>query len=573
MILRNLNIGLSSLLAQQKAIDVVSQNIANVNTPGYSRQTAQLASSVPERLAGRDFGTGVNVANVSRSLDPILAQSQMANNSLTSLAQTLQQGLANVGATFGNLDVPGLTTTLDDFFMAQQQLANTPEDPLSSLNVQSRAQDIVLRVSGMRQQLVDGQLAANQEISPLITQVNNLLTQIGGLNKHILVNESTGQLSNNANDLRDQRDLAVMELSKLIPLQKVNTNNGGLILQTPGGDLLVQNDTVRQLRLGPAVGSSFSNIEFTDTGMPAQGLEQGGKLGGLISLRDNQMANYVQTLDSLAANLTFTVNQLHSGGTGSTAVTQYTSVQASSNAAAAVNTDATIPFASKIVNGSFTLHVLDGPPLTNPGGTAINITAGTTTLNQIATDITAVAGVTASVNASGQLVVNGGANRIAFTNDTSNFLAAYEINAFFNGSTAADFSVDAAILNDAGRIATGAADATTSTIAPAGNSVALAILGLRDKAGSIDGSVAASSVQRASNLASTYGLDVAAANQQVSYRQAEGSSLASQRASISGVNMDEELVNMMQFQRAYEAAAKIIQTSNQMLDSLMGLIR
>ncbi len=572
MILRNLNIGLSSLLAQQKAIDVVSQNIANVNTPGYSRQTAQLSSTVPETLAGRDFGTGVNVTNVSRSMDPILAQSQIANNSLTSLAQTLQQGLANVEASFGNLDVPGLTTTLDDFFVAQQQLANTPEDPLSSLNVQTRAQDIAIRISGMRQQIVDGQTAANQEISPLVTQVNNLLDQIAGLNKHILVNESSGP-SNNANDLRDQRDMAVMELSKLIPLQRVATNNGGLILQTPGGDLLIQNDTARHLQLGPAVGSSFSNIEFTDTGMPAQGLEQGGKLGGLITLRDNQMAGYVQTLDSLAANLIFTVNQLHTGGTGSTAVTQYTSAQASNNPAAAVNADATIPFASKIVTGSFTLHVLDAVPPTVPGGTAINITAGTTTLNQIAIDISAVAGVTASVNASGQLVVDGGANRIAFTNDTSNLLAAYEINAFFNGSTAADFSVDAAILSDAGRIATGAADATTSTIAPADNTVALAILALRDQAVSIDGSVAASPVQRAANLASTYGLDVAAANQQVSYRQAEASSLASQRASISGVNMDEELVNMMQFQRAYEAAAKVIQTSNQMLDSLMSLVR
>ncbi|OIO68418.1 MAG: flagellar hook-associated protein FlgK [Zetaproteobacteria bacterium CG12_big_fil_rev_8_21_14_0_65_55_1124] len=573
MILRNLNVAASSLLTQQQAMDVISQNIANVNTPGYSRQTAQLASAVPDRIAGRDFGNGVNVSSIIRSIDPILAQSQMANNSLTSLAQTLQQGLANVEASFGNLDVPGLTTTLDDFFVAQQQLANTPEDPISRLNVQTRAQDIAIRVSGMRQQLVDGQTAADQEISPLITQTNNLLDQIAALNKRILVNESSAQLSNNANDLRDQRDTAVMELSKLIPLQKVATNNGGLILQTPGGDLLVQNDTVRHLKLGPAIGSSFGNVEFTDSGLPAQGLEQGGKLGGLISLRDNQVASYVQNLDSMAANLIFAVNQLHTGGTGSTVVTQYTAAQPSSNPATAVNVDANIPFASKIVNGSFTLHVLDGPPLTNPGGTAINITAGTTTLNQIATAISAVAGVTASVNASGQLVVDGGANRIAFTNDTSNFLAAYEINAFFHGSSAADFAVDSAVLNDAGRIASAAANATTSDIAPADNSVALAILGLRDKAVSIDGSTAASPVQRAANLASTYGLDVAAANQQLSYRQAEASSLASQRASISGVNMDEELVKMMQFQRAYEAAAKVIQTSNQMLDSLMGLIR
>ena len=573
MILRNLNLAASSLLTQQQALDVISQNIANVNTPGYSRQTAQLASAAPDTIRGRDFGNGVNVATISRSIDPILAKSQMANNSLTSLAQTLQQGLANIEASFGNLDVPGLTTTLDDFFQAQQQLANTPEDPLSRLSVQTRAQDIALRVSGMRQQLVEGQAASNQEISPLLTQVNNLLDQIGGLNKHILVNESSGQMANNANDLRDQRDVAVMALSKLIPLQQVATNNGGLLLQTPGGDLLVQNDAVRHLRLGAAGGSAYGNIEFTDTGVPAQGLDQGGKLGGLITLRDNQIANYLQNLDSLAANLTFAVNQLHAGGTGSTGVTQYTSAQARGNALAAVNADTTIPFASKIVTGSFKLHVLDAVPPTIPGGTAINITAGTTTLDQIATAISAIAGVTANINGSGQLVVDGGANRIAFSNDTSNFLAAYEINAFFHGGSAADFSVDSAILSDAGRIATATADATTSNIAVADNSAALAILALRDTAMSVDGSTAGSPVQRAANLASTYGLDVSAANQQVSYRQAEADALASQRSSISGVNVDEELVSMMQFQRAYEAAAKVIQTSNQMLDSLMGLIR
>jgi len=573
MILRNLNLAASSLLTQQQALDVISQNIANVNTPGYSRQTAQLASAAPDTIRGRDFGNGVNVATISRSIDPILAKSQMANNSLTSLAQTLQQGLANIEASFGNLDVPGLTTTLDDFFQAQQQLANTPEDPLSRLSVQTRAQDIALRVSGMRQQLVEGQAASNQEISPLLTQVNNLLDQIGGLNKHILVNESSGQMANNANDLRDQRDVAVMALSKLIPLQQVATNNGGLLLQTPGGDLLVQNDAVRHLRLGAAGGSAYGNIEFTDTGVPAQGLDQGGKLGGLITLRDNQIANYLQNLDSLAANLTFAVNQLHAGGTGSTGVTQYTSAQARGNALAAVNADTTIPFASKIVTGSFKLHVLDAVPPTIPGGTAINITAGTTTLDQIATAISAIAGVTANINGSGQLVVDGGANRIAFSNDTSNFLAAYEINAFFHGGSAADFSVDSAILSDAGRIATATADATTSNIAVADNTVALAILALRDTAMSVDGSTAGSPVQRAANLASTYGLDVSAANQQVSYRQAEADALASQRSSISGVNVDEELVSMMQFQRAYEAAAKVIQTSNQMLDSLMGLIR
>ena len=572
MIFRSLNIGASSLLSQQKAIDVISQNIANVNTPGYSRQTAELVSAIPDHIAGRDYGNGVTTTNVRRSVDPILAKAQLANYSLTSFAQTLTQGLTSIEATFGNLDVPGLTSTLDAFFQAQQQLANTPEDPISRLNVQSRAKDVALRISGMHQQLIERQTAADQEISPLIAQANNLLDQIADLNSHILNHETLGLSVGGANDLRDQRDLAVMELAKLIPLQHVDTGDGGLLLQTPGGDLLLQNDTVRHLKLGTG-SNGFGDIEFSDTGLSALGISQGGKLGGLVTLRDSQLGGYVQMLDSLAANLAFSVNQVHSGGAGSTSVTQYVSAQTANNPAGPVNADINIPFASKIIDGSFTIHVLDGPPPTNPGGTIINITAGTTTLNQITTDISAIAGVTASIDGSGHLVIDGGANRIVFANDTSNFLAAYEINTFFHGSSAADFAVDTAIMNDAGRIATATADSATSDIAIADNSTALAILTLRDKAVSIDGSTAASPVQRAATLASAYGLDVAAASQQLSYRQAEASTLSNQRQAISGVNTDEELVNMMRFQRAYEAAAKVIQTSNEMLDSLMGLIR
>jgi len=580
MILRSLNIGVSSLLSQQKAIDTISQNIANVNTPGYSRQTAELVSSIPDHIANGDFGTGVNVANIRRSLDPILALAQIKNNALTSLAQNLQQGLASVEATFGNLDAPGLTTTLDDFFGAQQQLANTPEDPIARLNVQARAKDIALRISGMRQQLVDRQTASDQEITPLISKVNNLLDQIAVLNQNILSHETTGQLTGSANDLRDQRDTAVAELSKLIPVQQVATNDGGILLQTPGGDLIVQNDLARHLKLGAATGgAAFGNIEFTDTGLAAQGLDQGGELGGLITLRDNQLTNYIQKLDSLAKNLIFSVNQLHTGGTGTKAVTSYTAGQAATDPAGAtlaVNADAAIPFASQIKTGTFTVHVLDsaGTPVNPPGagGATITVTAGTTKLSDIASAISAVNGITASVS-SGKLTIDGGTNRVVFANDTSNFLAAYEINTFFHGSSAADFSVDAAIMNDAGRIATAAADSTTSLVAPADNSIALAILALRDKAVSIDGSTAASPVQRAAALASTYGLDVAAVSQQLSYRKAEADSLSLQRQSVSGVNVDEELVKMMQFQRSYEAAAKVIQTSNQMLDSLLGLIR
>lgn len=560
MIVRTLQIASKSLLTQQQGMDTVAQNIANANTEGYSRQTANLVTAIPDRIGQLNFGNGVQLGSISRSMDPLVARAQVANTTLTSYANTLKEGLTSVEATFGNLGAPGLTSTLDSFFNAQQLLANSPDDPIGRLDMIAKANDIVNLTSSMQQQLVLRQQSSTEEVGTLVNEANIILNRIAVLNGQIVKTEPGA-----ANDLRDQRDTAVMALAALIPVQQVATNDGGLMLQTPGGDLLVQNDFARQLEL---VGDT---VQFTDTKLPAAGIESGGRIGGLTTIRDTQLTDYIGTLDSLAKNLIFSVNQLHSGGTGTTAVTSYTSGLAPLNAAAAVNADPDIPFAANIVDGTFTIHVLDG----NPGGSPVTITAGTTTLNDIATDInTNIAGVSASVNASGALVIDGGANRVVFSNDSSNFLAAYEINTFFHGSGAADISVDAAILSDPGRIATATADAATSAVGITDNSIALGILALRDQALDVDGGgTPASLISRATNLAGKFGLDIASASQESVFRESQGVSLALQRDAVSGVNLDEELINMMTFQRSYEAAAKVIQTANQMLGTLMGIIR
>ncbi len=573
MILRTLHIASRSLLAQQKAIDVVSQNVANVNTPGYSRQNPELASDAPDKIGGHYFGNGVSLSNISRSLDPLLQLAQIRSGSLTAFSQTLHKGLANVEAIFGNLDSPGLTNTIDAFFSAQQQLANSPQDPIARLDLRSRANDMTITISGMQERLLQRQQSADLEIKPVLNQINTLLNHIAGLNKNIIQAESANQLAGGANDLHDQRDIAVLELSKLIPIQQVATNNSGLLLQTPGGDLLVGSDFARTLTTGVIAGSSFKSVVFVDNGVPASGFESGGQLGALMSLRDGKLADYNQLLDSLAKNLIFSVNQLHTGGAGSTSATKYVSELASGNPAAAVNSDVNIPFAANVIDGKFTVHVLDTTPPTNPGGIDINIIAGTTTLNQIASDISAIPGVSASVDALGYLTIDGGANRIVFANDTSNFLAAYEINTFFHGGNASNINVSTAIKNDAGLISTASADNTTSAVAQSDNSIALEILALRDQAVSVDGTIPSNLVERGALLASTYGLDIAASKQQLSFREAEALSISNQQKAVSGVNLDEELVNMMIFQRAYEASAKVIQTSNEMLASLMTLIR
>ncbi|MDQ6951466.1 MAG: flagellar basal body rod C-terminal domain-containing protein, partial [Mariprofundales bacterium] len=162
---------------------------------------------------------------------------------------------------------------------------------------------------------------------------------------------------------------------------------------------------------------------------------------------------------------------------------------------------------------------------------------------------------------------------LGFSGDTSNFLAAFEINSFFHGASAADLGLDSTVAANSDRINTGTINATTSAIHVGDSQVATSMFALQQTKLSIDGTTPASLHARNSNLSAIYGLDVTNAQRQQKYREAEFASLTSQRNGVSGVNIDEELVNMIKFQRAYQASAKIITTTNTMLDSLMGLIR
>jgi flagellar hook-associated protein 1 FlgK len=574
-----LNVAASSLKTQQKAIDVVSHNIANVNTPGYSRQKAELGTLSPEQLGAFDFGRGVGLGSISRSVDQVVNQALLKNGPQQNYWQELKAGLNSIENVFGSLQNTGLSAAMDDFFFAAQQMANAPEDAAQKFNMRTKSTALATQISSMSNQLQAVQQTANANIDQNLLSANNLLTTIGSLNVQIRQHEGTSQgLIGAANDLRDQRDQAVRDLSAFMPIQDVRTAAGGVLLQTVSGDLLVQDGEVRQLARG-AVGANgnFQSIVIAGTNTAVSGLDKGGKIGGSIALRDDRVAGYIKDLDNIAVNLSFAINQANASGVGSSRVSQVQSGLGVVNSALSVSDAAqNNPFAAQIQNGSFTVHVFDaaGVPLTPASKATITITAGVSTMASIAADIGAnVPGVTASVDVSGKLLMNAGANTVGFSDDSSNFLAAYQVNSLFQGTSAASLKVSDAVQADAGMISTGQIDLLTSGINVGDNRAALLMVDLQNKPASLDGATAVTLSARTSLLSTKYGNDVALASQQQSFFQAEASSLNQQRQAFSGVNVDEELVSMIKFQRAYEASAKVIQTTNQMLDSLMGLIR
>jgi len=575
MIFDTLNIAASSLRTQQKAIDVVSHNIANANTAGYSKQASNISALTPERIGNLSFGRGVDLTSVSRTIDPIVDKALTNNGSQLNYWTTLNNGLYSVENVFGILQSTGLASALDNFFLSWQQLANNPQDSAQQFNVRAKSESVVSSLNSMSQQLVSTQTSADSQISSQIDQANQLLDTIASLTT-LISKQENGQkgMAGSANDLRDQRDVAVRSLANLLPVQQISDQNGGLLLQTTSGDLLAQDGISRHLARGTAVGGGFSGIVMAQTGATVN-VGQNGSIGGLIELRDNKLGAYVQQIDSLAANLAFSVNQIHASATAGTAATTMTSGQPSNTALSLDNVGQATIFAGQVQTGSFTIHTYDAAGTPAPaGGTAINITAGVTTMTDVVNSLNLVAGVTASLDTSNRLTVTATAGTsFALSDDTSNVLAAYEINSFFTGSSSGTLSLSTAIQTDPASIHTGRVDPLTSLISSADNSAATAIMQLQNQAVAFDGTVSSSLHARTTTVSTQYGNDVAISLQQQQYSTAEADSLNNQRQAISGVNTDEELVAMIKFQRAYEASAKVISTTNTMMDSLLGLIR
>jgi len=579
MISNALNLAAGSLKAQQKAMDVVANNMANVNTPGYSRQISQMTALAPDQAGGLNFGRGTQLSNITRTVDPVINQAMLINNGQQGFWQNLQTGLTSIESNFGSLQSTGLSAAIDNFFLATQQMANAPQDPAQKLNVRAKSDVLTLQLSSMHKQISTAQAQSDAKITQDITSVNTLLDTVGALNVQIAKQETGGAgVVGAANDLRDQRDQAIRDIAMFMPVQQVQVNNGGVMLQSMGGDLLVQDNMVNHLARSTTVAANgFQDVVMANTQQVVSGISQSGSIGGSITLRDNRLGGYMTSLDSIAVNLSFGINQANASGVGSTQSSLVTSSLGVLDPALPVTDVAQKnPFAAQmVVPGSFTVHVYDaaGTPLVPTSQATIAITAAST-MATIAADITAtVTGVTASVDGAGHLVMNAGTNKIGFANDTSNFLAAYQINNLFQGTGAATLQVSAAVQADAGLIAAGKIDPVTSLIQAGDNQAALAMMNLQNANVSFDGTAVSSLSARTSTLSTVYGNDVALSIQQNSFYTAEASALTQQRQALSGVNVDEELVSMLKYQRAYEASAKVIQTSDQMLSSLMGLIR
>lgn len=475
-ILSILDIGKSGITAQRLALEVTSQNVANVNTPGYSRQTTVFASGTVSMERGFPLGNGVQVAEIQRAYDDFL-QLQLKNESSTNgNATTLLSAMDRAEQLFNEFTADGLGKSLQDFFKAWQDLSVNPQGKPERQAVLARAGQLVDQFQRVNGYLNDIRTDANQSLEGITSDVNDQLRQIATLNGQIQQVEIRGTA---ANELRDKRDLLVRQLAENVGITYLEQPDGMLSISLGLGQPLVIGTDAAALSLqpDPLNGGLYKvlttppggNTTIDITTIVGGSNNSQGRMGGALQVRDTLVSQFIGDLDELAFTLANEVNAAHSAGfglTGSTGLNFFTA-----------------PAAMAGYSGM--------------GGIAVNITN---------------------------------------TNDIA------------------------------------AADADPAVGGTGNNKNSTTIASIYDKVLPMSGGN--------TNLEGFYNaivgrVGVAVQNAERAQGLSEGvlKQLDNLRESNSGVSIDEELANLIKYQKAFEGSAKLITTGAEMMDTILGLIR
>jgi flagellar hook-associated protein 1 FlgK len=220
----------SALLTHQTALQTISQNIANAETPGYSRQEAVLSASTPVRLPNGIVGTGVQVDTIIRKRNIMLDDTYRSAAGQSGEAAMRDGLLSQLESVFGEPTDAGMSNALDQFWGAWGDLASTPGNGAAQAVLQQRGRQVAQLFNSYDAQLTQQRTSTMEQLSGKIAEINSYANQVAELNGRILSSESGGD---SANDLRDQRDLAVDALSRLAGTRVINQANGNVTVLIP----------------------------------------------------------------------------------------------------------------------------------------------------------------------------------------------------------------------------------------------------------------------------------------------------------------------------------------------------
>ncbi|MEX2216830.1 MAG: flagellar hook-associated protein FlgK [Phycisphaeraceae bacterium] len=561
-----LQVGRSGLLTSQAAIETAGNNLSNIATRGYHRQELVVSPSGANEISNGVFvGRGVQISEIIRRIDTALESRLRGSIADQSSALARQEVLSQIESIQNELTGTDLTTALNEFFNAFGELSNQPLDTSLRTLVVSRGDTLSQQIQELRRNLVDLRTQVEGRLTSGATRADDLLSQIESVSTQIVASEG-GQ--GGANSLRDQRDVLLGELSKYLDIS-VNENPSGSIDVFVGSIPIMLNGKSRGVEVRTT--SAGSSIQH-DLVVSADGstlLSDTGELGALMKLRQEDLVDAIQGLDDFTGALIQQVNQVHSQGQGSTGFSTLTGETIVADTAVALN-DPTAGLAFPPQHGSFQIHVTQ-KSTGQRVSTTINVDldginpAADTSLTSLAADLNGVTNLTATVTSNGKLRLAADSSDFvfSFSDDTSGALASLGVNTFFTGGNSFDIGVNQVILNDASKVA-----AARDHIA-GDNRNALALVGLRTQKLEALGGRSLPEVWSAN--VEKNAIKVSQAVSRVEATSVVRETLESQKQQFSGVNVDEEAINLLSFQRMFQASARFLNVVDQMMETLLQL--
>ena len=338
-----MEIGKNGLKIYSVATEVTSENIANVNTAGYSRQRVILETAPPTTANGFPLATGVRISTVERYYDALL-QKQLVNAQTTEGYDTTKSSvLQQIEPTFNEVTNDGLGAAISNFFAAWQDLSLNPAGSAERGAVLSRAQILTDNFKSVSTTLTNTISRQNDSLVSMTDSINATLNNIAQLNGQIKITEA---VSGNANETRDKRDQLIRDLSQQIGITYTENSDGSTDVQL-GGNNLVVGSTAGSFSLVPNGSIYDVYLAQAGGGAPAKLTPQPstGKLGATLALRDTIIPGYQAKVDALANTIATQVNTQHqlgydlTGSLGAAFFTGTTAATFSLNTTAITSTD------------------------------------------------------------------------------------------------------------------------------------------------------------------------------------------------------------------------------------------
>jgi flagellar hook-associated protein 1 FlgK len=559
-----LNIGRTALATQQAALQVTGNNIANAGNEDYSRETVSVSPTSDQQLSpGQFIGTGAELTAIQRQVDASLDGRIRSATSDAEAATTTQQWTGRIQSVFNALSDQDLSSQFSKFFNAWSDLANQPADVGLRRVVLQAGVSVANSFNSLNTDLTSLASDASQSLVSTTKAADALASTVAQLNGQISVSE--GGTGGSANGLRDQRDAALKQLAQLININTSEQPNG-MVNVYVGSEPLVVNTQNRGL--STQINSTGANTPATTQVVITQDhgavTVTSGQLGGLLQAQTTADKT-INNINRLASNLIFEVNKLHASGQGTQGITSAVSTAQAQNPNVPLNAAGVLAY--QPVNGSFVVHVHDqSTGLTTSTLIKVDLDGqggNDTTLNSLTASLAAVPGITANVVAGKlQLSATNPGTDISFSQDTSGTLAALGINTFFSGFDARTIGMNTAIQTNPNLLAAAKnGDATD-------NQTAVAISNLETQPiAALNGSLKDVYQNTVEKLATT----AAAASDNADAATAVQQTLEGQRQALSGVSLDEEATNLIQQQRAFQGAARLISAVDDMMKTLLAI--